>query len=66
MCLFALDNFESLEPLERLGSSSEQPVQVMFKQNYIKFGSKGVPLQQIDGMPCVVPEILSGVNLASG
>jgi hypothetical protein len=66
LCLFALDDFESLEPPVEEGTNFEQPVQVNFKRNFIKFGGKDIPLYRIDGMPCVVPEIVSGTSLASG
>jgi hypothetical protein len=59
MCLFALDDFEALEPPEG-GDDPDVPVQVMFKKNYIRFGKKNIPLFRIDDMPMVIPEIVSG------
>ena len=59
MCLFALDDFEALEPPE--GPSEDHPhqaVQVMFQQNYIRFGKKDIPLFRIGGMPMVIPEVV--------
>ena len=61
MCLFALDDFECLEPPEG-GDDPEQAVQVQFKKNYIRFGKKDIPLFRIDGMPMVIPEIVSESN----
>ena len=61
MCLFALDDFEALEPPEG-GDDPEQAVQVMFKKNYIRFGKKDIPLYRIDGMPMVIPEVVSDVR----
>ena len=60
MCLFALDDFESLEPPEEEGTDPELPVQVVFRKNYIKFGGKRIPLHWVYGMPVVMPEIVSG------
>ena len=61
ICLFALDDFEALEPPEG-GDDPEQAVQVMFKKNYIRFGKKEIPLFRIDGMPMIIPEVVSGSN----
>jgi hypothetical protein len=64
MCLFALKDFENLEPPEGARDCEKQAVHVMFKQNYIKFGKKNIPLYDIHDMPMILPEIVSGENFS--
>jgi hypothetical protein len=64
MCLFALKDFENLEPPEGARDGEKQAVHVMFKQNYIKFGKKNIPLYDIHDMPMIIPEIVSGENFS--
>ena len=59
MCLFALRDFERLEPPEGR-FDGRQAVQVMFEDDYICFGKVNIPLTRVDDMPMVIPEIVSG------